>query len=466
MKHVAMAACFCLIMKLRILSGYITRVLAVVVVVSLFAGFFPAATMADTSTDAAIAARQAALQTQLDQILQQIDAEQQILSTEQQKGESIQRDVNILDAQIKTSQLNIQAHEIAIEGLGKDIVTKTDTINQLTGKIQDTDASVAQLIRSTNELDSYTLPDIVFSDKDISSFFQDLDAYGSIKQSILVALGAIKQTQQDTETAKETLNKQRLQEIDAKTTIQQEQDKIKVNEKEKSRLLSLSKAQQKTYASDIASRQAQAAVIRSALFALNGAAAIPFGKALDYANQASKSTGVPPAFLLAILTQESELGKNVGTCNRPGDPPSKSWKVIMKPSRDQGPYLQITSALGLNPDTMPLSCPMGSGYGGAMGPAQFIPSTWLLFQSRIAAALNISVPNPWNPPDAFMASALYLGDLGADSTSYSADRNAACRYYSGRSCDSKKPANSFYGDQVMAKMQSIQTTMIDPLNGV
>ena len=282
-----------------------------------------------------------------------------------------------------------------------------------------------------------------------------------------MALAAIKQTEQDTETAKETLNKQRLQEIDAQTTIQQEQDKIKVNEAEKSRLLSLSKAQQKTYASDIASRQAQAATIRSALFALNGAAAIPFGKALDYANQASKVTGVPPAFLLAILTQESELGQNVGTCNRPGDPPSKSWRVIMKPSRDQGPYLEITSALGLNPDVMPLSCPMSSGsYGGAMGPAQFIPSTWLLFQPRVASALNIAVPNPWNPPDAFMASALYLGDLGADSSSYSAQKNAACRYYSGRSCDSRKPANSFYGTAVMTKAASIQTNMIDPLNGV
>jgi hypothetical protein len=35
-----------------------------------------------------------------------------------------------------------------------------------------------------------------------------------------------------------------------------------------------------------------------------------------------------------------------------------------------------------------------------------------------------------------------LADLGAGSQTYSSERNAACRYYSGRSCDSRSPANS------------------------
>ncbi len=96
-----------------------------------------------------------------------------------------------------------------------------------------------------------------------------------------------------------------------------------------------------------------------------------------------------------------------------------------------------------------------------MGPAQFIPSTWNIFKGRIATMLNVSVADPWNPEHAFMASALYLSDLGAVAGSYTAERNAACKYYSGRSCSDSN--NIFYGDQVMAKVAGIQAN-IDFLN--
>jgi membrane-bound lytic murein transglycosylase B len=139
---------------------------------------------------------------------------------------------------------------------------------------------------------------------------------------------------------------------------------------------------------------------------------------------------------------------------------------VMKPTRDIQPFLRIVNALGRDPKQTRVSCPFSTGYGGAMGPSQFIPSTWELFQNRIATALGVSATDPWEPKHAFMASAIYLADLGADSDQYTDERNAACRYYSGRACDSKKPANAFYGDQVAAKAKTIQTTMIDPLSGL
>jgi membrane-bound lytic murein transglycosylase B len=91
-----------------------------------------------------------------------------------------------------------------------------------------------------------------------------------------------------------------------------------------------------------------------------------------------------------------------------------------------------------------------------MGPAQFIASTWNILKSRIASALGTGVANPWSPKDAITASAIYLGDLGASTQGYTAERNAACRYYSGRKCDNKKPSNSFYGNSVMSLASKIQ----------
>jgi len=97
-----------------------------------------------------------------------------------------------------------------------------------------------------------------------------------------------------------------------------------------------------------------------------------------------------------------------------------------------------------------------------MGPAQFIPSTWQLYEGRIASALGVSTPNPWEPRHAFMASGTYLADLGAGSGSYTAERRAALQYYAGGNWQSA--GVQFYGDQVMQRAQNIQTNMINPID--
>jgi len=61
-----------------------------------------------------------------------------------------------------------------------------------------------------------------------------------------------------------------------------------------------------------------------------------------------------------------------------------------------------------------------------------------------------------------MAAGIYLSELGAKSGSYSAERDAACRYFSGSKC-SRSSWAATYGNQVMSKAAIIQETMIDPL---
>src|SRR6185503_10848124 len=94
------------------------------------------------------------------------------------------------------------------------------------------------------------------------------------------------------------------------------------------------------------------------------------------------------------------------------------------------------------------------GYGGAMGPAQFIPSTWQLYSNRIAAATGQSASNPWDPRTATFAIALYMNDLGADAQTPTAERRAALKYFAGSHWQSS--AYSFYGRQVMDKVSDIE----------
>jgi membrane-bound lytic murein transglycosylase B len=139
----------------------------------------------------------------------------------------------------------------------------------------------------------------------------------------------------------------------------------------------------------------------------------------------------------------------------------------MKGSRDVDPFMEITRKLGVDPYAQVVSCPQSGGYGGAMGPAQFIPSTWTLMESDIANALGKSIPDPWNPADAFMAAALYLRDLGANTRDWTNERTAACKYNSGRNCytNSKAGPGLGYGNNVMANAAIIQRD-IDFLHGL
>jgi hypothetical protein len=177
--------------------------------------------------------------------------------------------------------------------------------------------------------------------------------------------------------------------------------------------------------------------------------AVSYEDTVKFAKNAAKKTGVRPEFLMAILSQESSLGKNVGSCFL-FDPGLFGAGVginfhtgifssrIMKPERDVEPFLHIMKDLDRNPFITPVSCPMKIGWGGAMGWHQILPSTWVLVDDRTAHALGKEKVDPWNPEDSTMAAAIQLKDLGATRGKVSDERTAACKYFSGKPCGEKK----------------------------
>ena len=409
--------------------------------------------------------------------LAQVEAEQKQVEADlaktQQQSASLARDIKILDTKIKAAQLNIRAKTLLIESLGKDIKGKESHIESLEKRIARGKDTLTQIMRKTNEVGAYSLAEVMLAQESVTGFFEDIDTFESVQEGLYETFSQIRTDQQETTVARDTLDKRRSAEIDARRVIDTERANIQADEKEKQRLLGESKTSEKSYAATLAEKRARAAEIRAALFSLRDAAAIPFGDALAFANSASKITGVRPAFVLAILTQESALGKNVGSCYVTDPATGDGVNVksgtavdgVMNPKRDFPPFEVVAKSVGRDPFKTLVSCPQSVGWGGAMGPAQFIASTWVMFKDRIGAAVGTPTPDPWNPAHAFMASSIYLGDLGAGAQTYTAERNAACRYYSGRACSASTLIAS-YGNSVVSKADNIQKNMIDPLQGL
>lgn len=431
-------------MVLRRSTYVFSRWLAAGISVSLFLMFVPAL----HAEEDLVERRRAELEEQLKELIEEIQGQQLLLDDKRQERVSFERDVAILEAQIRKAQLSIEARNLSIRQLGGEIGQKEQTIGSLTSKLGRQKESLAQLLRKTNEIDNYSLVEIVLGNQDLSAFFEDLDTFNIIKKKLQESFVEIELTKKDTRTQKELLEGKQTEEVELRTIQELQKREIEVRETEKQRIVDITKGVETAYQNIISAKQRTAAEIRAELFTLRGSAAIPFGEALDLANLASRKTGVRPAFILGVIAQESKLGENIGQCNLPEDPPKYKWQNIMKAPRDTVPYLEITASLGLDPNSMPLSCAPSYGYGGAMGPAQFIPSTWVLYKDRIAKLTGNNPPNPWFPGDAFIASALLLMDNGADGGTRSAERLAALRYFAGWK-NAKKPAYAFYGDGVM-----------------
>ena len=397
-------------------------------------------------------ADKARLEAELSSLESEIAQKQVELTSQKGQSVSLNRDISILKTKIAKSQLDIQSKNLLIKKLGGEIIEKSKTINTLNGRIDD--KSILALI---------------LSNETISDTYGDIDTFSSIKKGIKSSVDEINGVKTQTEAEKTVLEQKKNQETDTKVQLETAKKEVEMNEKDKQQLLAISKDKEKSYQKLLDEKAKRRSEILAVLFNLRDASAIPFGTALEYANDASKITGVAPAFILAIITQESNLGTDQGSCyvtnmDTGAGASSKSGKTfpnVMKPTRDVKPFFEITTSVGRDPYKTLVSCPIASAgsssWGGAMGPAQFIPSTWQGIKNRVASALGIKTADPWYAKDALMASALFLKDLGAAGNSYTSQIKAACKYYGsgGSSCS--------YGKQVMARVTKIQTTMIDPL---
>src|SRR3989344_3767072 len=408
----------------------------------------PLALYAETDAE-----RRVRLEQELALVEQDISEKRGVLTEKQKERTSLEKDIAVLDYQIAIAKTQIKHRDLTIGKLLDGISDKRAAIQDLDEKAIRSEASLAQFMRRTRELDDQSLAELMLAGS-FSRFFSDLDTFREVEQGLDASFDTIRVVRVDLSLQKSALEERQGEEEQLRRIQVLERRAIEKQEEEKQDILAVTKGQEKAYQQLIAEKERQASVIRSAFFELRDSSAITFGKAYEYAKEASLKTGVAPALILAILREETNLGENVGTGH---------WKKDMKSPRDTEPFKLITEELGFNPDAMPVSKKPSYGWGGAMGPAQFIPSTWMLYKDRIADISGQRPPNPWDARTSLFAAALLLMDNGADKGTRATERLAALRYFAGWT-NAKKAAYAFYGDDVMRFRDQYQKD-IDILEG-
>jgi hypothetical protein len=186
--------------------------------------------------------------------------------------------------------------------------------------------------------------------------------------------------------------------------------------------------------------------------------AINFREAFDIAEYTGELTGIRPSFLLAVLQEELSLVNEFNLCYlknfSTGEGITTDGKAIarvMNPTRDIPGFLKIAKDLHKDPSEILVTCPMSFGWGGAMGPADFIPSTWMKYKDKIKEITG-QAADPWNIRDAFLAAGLYLSDSGAALKTQKGEYQAAMIYFSGATSS----PYTWYADGTLAISNKIE----------
>ena len=406
------------------------------------------------------------LEKQLVELEKQMDQYQDTIEQYRSQGSTLQSEIKTLNAKISKLNLQIKSINLTLGKLKGEIEGNQVQITKTESEIDKSKTLLSGAIQRIYEQESTGLLEVLLKKPTLSDLFTDVNDLLDVQEGLRVTLEKVTGLRLDLLDQKEQLaiKKNDAEALrDYQLTQKQAVDNTK---KAKDSLLTTTKGQESKYQELLKQTQKTAAQIRSQIFELLGGGELTFEEALKFAQFAEQATGVRAAMILAVLDKESALGQNVGKCQynkNPYYPDRASNPTTMHPTRDIPIFEALTASLGLQAQSTLVSCPIprDGAYGGAMGPAQFIPSTWKLYKDRIGELTGNDPASPWRHQDAFMGTALYLKDAGASKgASLSVERQAAARYYAGGRWRSYLWT---YGERVVSQAEKFQKD-IDFLN--
>lgn len=334
----------------------------------------------------------------VDDVQKSLEKTQTELDKEQKDLQKSQSNLSVTQSQINTTANLIVKTE-------KEISQKEADLKRLEDKIKLNKKILSVYTQEMYYNDQEVGWALNLDSKNFNDYFENFDQILSVKEKFVTVVEEIKGDKKDVENVKEELAEKKVE----------HQELLVVKQTEKKEIVGDIIESEVT----IENLQKKMAKLRSTLSSFLGKSfdAKDIAEAVKFA---SSKTGVRKEFLFAMLDKETDLGRFTGGCTFDKSKMGDKNAVIFK---------RIAKDLGYNYKKLKVSCALSYGIGGAMGVAQFMPTTWVGYESAISSYTGHKPPDPWNLTDGVMGMAEKLKRGGANSKK--GEHNAAKIYYCG-----------------------------------
>ena len=369
------------------------------------------------------------------------EVDQQVLEikAKQKETRTLKSEVSIYKSRIYKNELEVKETKLITEETEFEIEETENKIDESGIRIEKDRALLKDFVQLLYFYEQDSRFEILVTRKSFSDFFNEVDAVESVKDEIFETIINLKNERENAELQKEELEKQneeRHQLVQLRIDQNNSLDDLK---NQKNELLEITEGEENKFQKLLEENKNILPSLRAQLHDLQSLGQkIEFTDAFSAAKYISSLTGVRPEFLLGILRVESSLGTNVG---------GGTYLVDMRPS-NRATFEAITAELGYDPNAMPVSRKPSKypGWGGAMGPAQMMPKTWMAYKVQVSEVTGNHPPDPWDLTDAIASMAVKLAKVpGVTQGDYNAEYKAAGMYFAG----SNWQRFLFYPDKVM-----------------
>ena len=368
-----------------------------------------------------------------------------------QMEESIHNEIEILTKDAEKIELEIQETNLVIESLGSDISEKEGQIEAMQKEIDSKEKVLSQFLQELYENGQASTMEIILGNQKFTDYFSLIEGLETYDVKVKDAFEQLVFLKAGLKSEKDILVDRREVQYNLRMIQKDQEHSLEQQKQFKDRLLKQTTSEKQFLSEKREKLQAELNMLQSL------GEPIAIADAVRAAKYASGLTDVAPEFLLGVLRVESGLGTNVGGGRYKTDMNPAQWDTFKK----------ICSELGIDPDKTPVSrraCYNSDakdgcgGWGGAMGPAQFMPSTWMGYKSKVEKTTGEIPANPWDIKDSLVAMGLKLGAVdGVTAGSRKAWAKAAGMYLAGANWENY----SWYSDRVLSYADGFKKVLKD-----